>query len=56
MKIKHVFIVLLVVSLLCSMACVSAFDDENNILVSSENLETLVPREWLHYLNKYGFS
>ena len=30
-----------------------AFDDENNILVSSENLETLVPREWLHYLNKF---
>lgn len=36
MKIKHVFIVLLVVSLLCSMTCVSAFDDENNTLNHDE--------------------
>ena len=36
MKIKHVFIVLLVVSLLCSMTCVSAFDDENNTVNHDE--------------------
>ena len=37
MKIKHVFIVLLAVSLLCSMSCVSAYDnDENNTLNHDE--------------------
>ena len=30
MKIKHVFIVFLVVSLLCSMTCVSAYDNDKN--------------------------
>ena len=36
MKIKHVFIVFLAVSLLCSMACVSAFDNDNNTLNHDE--------------------
>lgn len=37
MKIKHVFIVFLVVSLLCSMTCVSASDnDKNNTLYHDE--------------------
>ena len=29
------------------------FDDSNNILVSSENIETLVPREWLYCLSEF---
>ena len=36
MKIKHVLIVFLALSLLCSMTCVSAFDDKNNTLNHDE--------------------
>ncbi len=29
------------------------FDDSNNILVSSEKIETLIPREWLYCLSEF---
>ena len=48
MRIKHVFIVLLAVSLLCSMSCVSAYDnDENNTLNHDEINVNMVEESYI---------
>ena len=45
MKIKHVFIVLLAVSLLCSMSCVSAYDNDVNNTLNHDEISVNIANE-----------